>query len=80
MSTRAVLYSRAGCQLCDIMADQLEPWLRKRKLSLITVDIDMDPELKKRFGLRIPVFELDGEIVCEGRTDEETLRDVFQIR
>lgn len=77
---KAVLYSREGCHLCDVMAAELAPLLRKRALPLEVVDVDTDIELKKRYGLRIPVFTLDGEVVCEARLDEDAVRDALNIR
>lgn len=49
------LYSRPGCHLCEDLAAALEPVLRGRA-RLTIVDIDEDIELKKRYGLRIPVL------------------------
>lgn len=77
---KAVLYSRPGCHLCDVMAEQLQPLLGQRGLALETVDVDSDIALKKRYGLRIPVFTLDGEVVCEARLDEEAVKDALNIR
>ena len=49
------LYSRPGCHLCDELAEQLAPLLRGRA-DVRVADIDGDRELKKRYGLRIPVL------------------------
>ena len=38
------------------------------------VDVDGDRALKKRYGLRLPVLEVAGEEVFEGRPDAGTLR------
>jgi hypothetical protein len=53
------LYSRPDCGLCDDLADALVPLLRGRA-TLEIVDIDEDLDLKKRYGLRIPVLVADG--------------------
>jgi len=40
---------------------------------LTPVDVDSDPELKRRYGLKIPVLLLAGTPVCSGRLDESEL-------
>jgi glutaredoxin len=61
-----VLYGRPDCHLCDearaglerLQADGLD-------FEVEEVDIESDAELHRRFLERIPVVELDGEIVSE---------------
>ena len=43
------------------------------------VDIDTDRALKKRFGLRIPVLVIDGEVKFEGRLDRGAFRDQIRL-
>jgi len=52
------LYTRAGCPLCEEMAEQLRD--RAGAYRLIAVDVDDDPELKARFGWDVPLL-FDGE-------------------
>ena len=79
MTVELVLYSREACGLCDEMLVQLEPLLDTCEASIKVVDIGGDPELMRRFGLRIPVLLHQGEILCEGRLDadlvEQRLRE-----
>lgn len=70
---RLVVWSRAGCGLCDEMVEELRPWLAARGLDAQLRDVDDDPEARRRFGLKVPVLTLDGEIVCHGRLDAEVL-------
>ncbi len=49
------LYSRPDCHLCEELAEALAPLLRGRA-EVRVVNIDQDLELKKRYGLRIPVL------------------------
>ncbi len=35
------------------------------------LDVDADPAVKVRYGHKIPVLLLDGELVCHGRLDAE---------
>jgi glutaredoxin len=70
-----VLYARPDCHLCDQARAGLER-LRSDGLDfeIDEVDIDRDDELHKRFLERIPVVELDGEIVSELFLDADGLR------
>lgn len=61
------IYSRAGCHLCEEMIQQLEAVTAGHAVRIRVVDIDAEPELSRRYGLRIPVLEADGEEVCSAR-------------
>ncbi len=72
---RLVLYARPDCHLCDEARAGLERLLADgASFELEEVDIDSDDELLKRYLERIPVVELDGEIVCELWLDADSLR------
>ena len=75
-----VLYSRAGCHLCEDMADGLRPVLREAGAGLRIVDIDADARLREEYGLRIPVLVLEDEVLCEARLDEDRVRDALGLR
>jgi len=47
---------------------------------LTVVDVDSDPVLRRRFGLKIPVLLLDGVLVCFGKLDEAELRRHLRAR
>ena len=69
------LYARPDCHLCDEARAELES-LRSAgtDFELEEVDIDTDDSLLRRFLERIPVIELDGEIVSELGLDPDGLR------
>lgn len=69
------LYGRPDCHLCDEARAGLEQ-LRADGLSfeLDEVDIESEERLHARFVERIPVVELDGEIVSELWLDRDGLR------
>ena len=50
-----VLFSREDCGLCERLAEALSPLIAGRA-TLDVVDIDDDPALVERYGLRIPVL------------------------
>jgi glutaredoxin len=61
-----VLYTREGCHLCDEAREAILSLLGSDSgFELREVDIDGDDELHARFLERIPVVEVDGEIVAE---------------
>lgn len=72
------LYSRPDCHLCDVMAGQLEPLVRGRA-ELRVVDISSDLELKRRYGLRIPVLTAVDEELCQFHLDRERVERYLAI-
>jgi hypothetical protein len=70
---RVVLYGKPGCCLCDLAESRLQAIRGRRPFDLVTVDILSDPALEARFGTTIPVVEVDGAVVSEGRFDENAL-------
>jgi len=43
------------------------------------VDVDADPQLKRRHGLEVPVLLLDGSVVCRHRLDREELMRLLRV-
>jgi glutaredoxin len=74
---RVVLYSRAGCHLCeaaeqlvaDVCGDSGDTWLR--------VDIDEDADLAARFTEQVPVTFVDGAQHDFWRVDPDRLRSAL---
>jgi hypothetical protein len=46
---------------------------------LEVVDVDADPQLKRRHGLEVPVLLLDGTVVCRHRLDREELTRLLRV-
>lgn len=71
---RVVLYSRAGCHLCEaaeavvaeVVAGTGDGWAR--------VDVDGEPSLRERFGDQVPVTFVDGRQHDFWRVDPARLR------
>lgn len=77
MST-ITLYRREGCTLCDhaeVLIADIAP-----DRELVRVDVDRDPALRDRYGVRVPVVVVDGLEVAELVVDEAALRLVLQGR
>jgi glutaredoxin len=63
---RVTLYSRPGCHLCEEAIEALVAMHGEgRRFELIEVDIESDEALLRRMLERIPVIEVDGEVVSE---------------
>ncbi|MEI8298456.1 MAG: glutaredoxin family protein [Pseudomonadota bacterium] len=67
--SRLMIYSREGCGLCEELLLELVPWAAERGESVEVRDVDDDPILKRRYGLKIPVLLVDGEPIALGHLD-----------
>jgi len=75
MSAQLVLYSRPGCHLCEQALEQLVALHDEGyRFELREVDIESDDGLLRRMLERIPVLELDGEVVSELVLDQTSVR------
>jgi predicted thioredoxin/glutaredoxin len=76
---RLALLQRPGCELCEQMHAALERLGRARPLPpLELVDVDSDPQLRRRYGLDVPVLLLDGTVVCRHRLDAAELERLLR--
>lgn len=76
-----VLLTRHECGLCEEMLHELES-LRSRQVALPSVrlvDVDADPALKRRWGMKVPVLLLDGALVCSARLDTPELLRLLRL-
>lgn len=60
---RVVVYTRQRCGLCATAEQQVRAEARHAEVEL--VDVDADPELQRRYHVRVPVVEVDGVEVGE---------------
>ncbi|WNS75014.1 glutaredoxin family protein [Bacillus sp. DTU_2020_1000418_1_SI_GHA_SEK_038] len=73
-----VLYTRNRCPLCDkaksIIMELKEEWnfIYKEK------DIDTSDDLTEKYGLMIPVVEIDGSEVQYGQIDKWTIEEALK--
>lgn len=72
-----VLYHRRGCHLCEQMLAAIYGTYGD-EVEVELVDVDSDPKLKERFGLRIPVLAVGERVICEARLDEAALDAYFE--
>jgi hypothetical protein len=72
--TVVTLYGRPYCHLCDVAREEILAIGREfPKLELREVDIERDDGLMAAYLERIPVVEVDGEVVSELELDRHEL-------
>jgi len=75
VSAELVLYSRPGCHLCEeALAKLVGLHDEGYRFELREVDIESDEGLLRRMLERIPVLEIDGEVVSELILDQTSVR------
>jgi hypothetical protein len=71
---RLALLTRPDCGLCEEMQHELRALAARAALpQVMIVDVDSDPDLSRRYGLKIPVLLLDSIPVCSHRLDAAEL-------
>lgn len=74
------LYSKENCPLCDEAEEALQTLRSKWEFQLTKKNIYEDDTLLELYQLRIPVIEVNGQIIAEGIIDEVRLsRDLEKI-
>jgi Glutaredoxin-like domain (DUF836) len=60
--------------LCDELILELGSLPDAAGVPVDVVDVDAEPQARLKFGHKIPVLLLQGELVCHGILDEEEVR------
>jgi glutaredoxin len=68
-----LLYSRKQCSLCNKAKMILQELSLEIGSSYIEIDIDTSDELTEKYGLMIPVLELNGDIIQYGKITKQAL-------
>ena len=68
------MYSRRTCGLCDEARAAIESVRGRVPFAFDEIMIDGDDGLEARYGLRVPVVEVDGREVFEYEVSPEELR------
>ena len=64
-----VMYTRAGCHLCDDAWELLAQYRDQNGFTLEKQDVDASPELRERFGECVPVVVVNGKVRFRGRVN-----------
>ena len=75
-----VLYTRAGCHLCDEVKSTLINLAKRGGFTWREVDIDSDPELRQKFNDQVPVVFIDGKKAFKYRMSERDFLRLLEAR
>lgn len=75
MKTTLKLYTRNRCHLCENAKAMIFSLKEKWDFHYEEADIDASDELIEKYGLMIPVVEINGEEVQYGQIDKDLLED-----
>ena len=69
-----MVLSREGCGLCHDMLLELAELERNQSIPAVrVVDVDSQPELSLKYGLKVPVLLLDGSVICHYTLNSQEL-------
>lgn len=74
-----VLYSRAGCGLCEELLAELAAVPAATGVPVDVIDVDTDAAARVRFGHKIPVLYFAGDLVCRGHLDLDELHKALAL-
>lgn len=74
---QVTVYTRVGCGLCRRAEGMVTTEARRAEIS--HVDVDSDPDLQIRFGVRVPVVTVDGVEVAELELAPGTVRRAVRV-
>ncbi|MCS6851103.1 MAG: glutaredoxin family protein [Gemmataceae bacterium] len=73
-----VLYTRAGCHLCESALRLLQAEQTRCPFTLEIVDVDSQADLAAEHGESVPVVAIDGRVRFRGQVNPVLLRRVFR--
>ena len=68
---KVVLYTRKGCHLCEVVKESLDKLSRRGGFTWDAIDVDSDPELRRRYNDEVPVVLIDGHKAFKYRMNEQ---------
>lgn len=78
-AARVTLYTRPGCHLCELAREVVERVCAELGESYEEIDVDGDPELRRRFTDEVPVTFVDGRQHDFWRVDATRLRAALTL-
>jgi Glutaredoxin-like domain (DUF836) len=66
------IYSRPGCHLCERLIEEIQP-LGRGRAEIEVLNIDSRPDWRAKFDQRVPVVEIDRQVVCQYTLDRKAL-------
>ena len=80
MPVKLTIYCRRHCHLCDEMKAVVWEVGADLPVELEEVDVDLSRELKRRYGLDVPVLAWDGEELARHRVTAGAPREALLKR
>lgn len=71
------LYTRKACPLCDKAKEILLELQKEQSFKYIEIDIAESDHLTEKYGLIIPVVEVEGKEVQYGKIDKRFIQSYF---
>ncbi|WP_066141840.1 glutaredoxin family protein [Lederbergia lenta] len=71
-------YTKKNCMLCEDAELMLRMLQKEYGFDIITNDIETNEMWMEKYGISIPVVEIDGELIQEGIIDLFTLEEQIQ--
>ncbi|MBD7962956.1 glutaredoxin family protein [Fictibacillus norfolkensis] len=71
---KVILYTKIHCPLCDEAHKLLQKLQQEISFSIESIDIYQDDLLLEKYGLMIPVIEVDGKEVDYGLLSESKVK------
>ena len=75
--TELIVYSRAGCHLCDALLEELAIYCSQNPYTYQNIEISGDEALEKLYGTRVPVVTFNDKILCEYFLDTAAINVYF---
>ena len=75
--TELVVYSRAGCHLCDALLEELDSFCSNNPFNYQNIDISGDSNLEDLYGTKVPVVTYNSVILCEYFLDVDAINVYF---
>lgn len=75
---QVIFYTRNQCQLCKEAMHLLTILQSEFSFEIIKKNIDESDELTEKYGLMIPVIEMNNEIIQYGQIDYFTLQSYLK--
>ena len=68
-----IFYTKENCHLCDVALEIVKRAAKKLRFTLETVDITQSDDLMMKYGIEIPVIEIDGDLEFKNEVNEKEL-------
>ncbi len=66
-------YTKEDCHLCEVAFEIVKQAAKKIKFSLETIDITQSDDLMMKYGIEVPVIEINGKIEFKHKINEKDL-------